>query len=451
MRRTAVAAAGASLAACTPQVVKETVVVEKQVEKEVTKIVEKEKIVEVKTDPTLIRFHGRMGTQGDHFIHFAKLFSDDHFPDVYVKTENFPGADYYTKLNTMLAGGTVGDGFWIYLGGGFRRYAATGQYAALDDIVDETGYDLTQFYPEAVEGCKYNGKLYGLPWCLHFGCGNILYYNKPMLDAAGIAYPDETWTYDDLLEAAKELTNPDEGVFGFLSSAGGCAGQIHFPRAWGGDVTNPEGTKTLINSEESIAGLQFLSDLFHVHKVSPLPSQVQVGTYQMFAANKLAMFVSGFWGKTVGDYVAPGVWGAAPSPLGPAGRGHVFYIDINSVTANSEHPKETFDYLTYLSSYDAGMDVYQVRKSIPGARPDVWESEAALADPHFQAAAWTVKEGIPPPQYGPANFREAEYAAALAEGLESVWIGEAELRDVIDLTAERAQAILDKPSLAVEG
>jgi multiple sugar transport system substrate-binding protein len=323
LRHTALAAAGATVAACSPQVVKETVVVEKEVEKEVTKV------VEVQTEPTVVRFHGRMGTQGDHFIHFAKLFSDDHFPDVYVKNENFPGADYYNKINTMLAGGTVGDGFWIYLGGGFRRYAATGVYAELDAIVDETNYDLTQFYPEAVEGCKMNGKLYGLPWCLHFGCGNILYYNKPMLDAAGVPYPDETWTYDDLLDAAKELTNPDEGVFGVLHSTSTCAGMIHFPRAWGGDVTNPEGTKTLINSEESIAGLQHLSDLFHVHKVSPLPSQVQVGTYQMFAANKLAMFTSGFWGKTVGDYVAPDVWGAAPSPLGPAGRGHVFYIDIN--------------------------------------------------------------------------------------------------------------------------
>jgi len=452
LRLSAAAATGAMVAACAPAA-PQIIEVEKEVpvEKEVVKtvVVEKEVVVEkvVKKEPILIRFHGRMGTQGDHFNHFAKKFNDEHFPDIFVKCENFPGADYYKKLNTMIAGGAVGDGFWIYLGGGFRRYAATGVYAPLDPIVEETGYDLGQFYPEAVEGCRYKGKLYGLPWCLHFGCGNILYYNKPMFDDAGIDYPDENWTYDDLLAAAKELTNPDEGVFGFLTDTSTCAGMVHFPRAWGGDVTNPEGTKTLINSPESVEGLQFLSDLFHVHKVSPLPAQVYVGTYQMFAANKLAMFTSGFWGKTVGDYVDPEVWGVAPSPKGPAGRGHVFYIDMVSATANSKHPKETFMYLTYLASYEAGMDVYQVRNSIPGARPDVWEDPESVADPHFQAAAWTVKEGMPPPQHGPANFREAEYMAALQEGLELVWLGEAKLKDAIDEIAERAQSILDKPSL----
>jgi hypothetical protein len=222
---------------------------------------------------------------------------------------------------------------------------------------------------------------------------------------------------------------------------------IHYPRAWGGDITNPEGTQCILDSEDAMAGLQVLADHFFVDKVSPLPSQVQEGWNQMFAANKLAMFTSGFWGKGVGDFVAPGVWAAAPSPKGPAGRGHVFYIDINGVTANSKHPQEMFEYITYLSSFEAGMDIYQVRKSIPGARPDVWESEAALADPHFQAAAWTVKEGLPAKQWGPANFRDSEYLSALQEGLDPVWLGEAQLSEVIGDVVSRAQSVLDMPTL----
>jgi hypothetical protein len=96
------------------------------------------------------------------------------------------------------------------------------------------------------------------------------------------------------------------------------------------------------------------------------------------------------------------------------------------------------------------MDIYQVRKSIPGARPDVWDSPEAKADPHFQAAAWTIKEGIPPRQYGPANFRDAEYLAALTEGLDPIWLGEAGLAETIDQVAQGAQAVLDKPTLEGE-
>ena len=80
LRAAAMTAAGVTIVACQPQ----TIVVEKEKVVKETVVVEKEKVVEkqVKTEPTLVRFHGRMGTQGDHFIHFAKLFSDDNFPNL---------------------------------------------------------------------------------------------------------------------------------------------------------------------------------------------------------------------------------------------------------------------------------------------------------------------------------------------------------------------------------
>ena len=40
---------------------------------------------------------------------------------------------------------------------------------------------------------------------------NILYYNKDLLDKAGVKYPDENWKWDDLLAAAEKLTVKDAG------------------------------------------------------------------------------------------------------------------------------------------------------------------------------------------------------------------------------------------------
>ena len=37
-----------------------------------------------------------------------------------------------------------------------------------------------------------------------------LYYNKDMFDAAGIEYPTDSWTWDDLMEAAQKLTVQSE-------------------------------------------------------------------------------------------------------------------------------------------------------------------------------------------------------------------------------------------------
>jgi multiple sugar transport system substrate-binding protein len=34
----------------------------------------------------------------------------------------------------------------------------------------------------------------------------VLYYNKAIFDEAKVAYPTDSWTWDDLLDAAKKLT-----------------------------------------------------------------------------------------------------------------------------------------------------------------------------------------------------------------------------------------------------
>ena len=44
--------------------------------------------------------------------------------------------------------------------------------------------------------------------------GPILFYNKTLFDAAGVAYPTADWSWDDFRAAAKKLTNPAKNVYG---------------------------------------------------------------------------------------------------------------------------------------------------------------------------------------------------------------------------------------------
>jgi len=449
LRLSAAAAMGAVAAACAPAA-PQIVEVEKQVpiEREVVKtvVVEKEKVVEkvVAKQAIVLRMHGRLGTQGDHFARFAKIFNDDHYPDIYVKNENFPGADYFKKVNTMIAGGTIGDAMWISSIEGYFRMAATGAFAPLDPFVDELDYDLAQ-YEDNAEMCRVKGKLYALPWCCHPGRTG-LYYSKPMLDEAGLDYPDDTWTHEDLLDASKVLTKPDEGVYGFSDPEKGYFSVLMFLRAWGADFLNEEGTKCMIKTPEAVDCLHWLSDLYHKHKIAPPPAE-WISGYRMFAAQKLAMFQTGFWGKSIQDYVAPDTWGVARMPLGPAGvRGSMYEFDIVAVTANSKHPKETFMYLTYQTSHEAGVDLWKVAGSVPGARPDVWEDPESLKDPHFKVNRDSMREIMP--LWLPWNFRETEYAKTITEELDPIWLGEKTVEEAVEDTYKAAQAVLDKDSLA---
>jgi ABC-type glycerol-3-phosphate transport system substrate-binding protein len=124
------------------------------------------------------------------------------------------------------------------------------------------------------------------------------------------------------------------------------------------------------------------------------------------------------------------------------------WVDMVGATAASEHPAETFEYLTYLCSYEAGMDIWQVRKSVPGCRPDVWNSEEALADEHFKVYSDMLNEsGMPPKLPRVDNFRVNEYWQVINEGLEPIWVGEQTFDEVVDSVIQAGQEVLDKPSL----
>jgi ABC-type glycerol-3-phosphate transport system substrate-binding protein len=451
----AAAAAGAVLASCQPAepvveevVVRETVVVEGEAV-EVTKIVEVpvEQTVEVpaEAEGIVIRVHQRVGGECDNWGYFAQQFNDEHFPNIHVKMECFPGPDYFAKLNTMIAGGTIGDVVWISSIEGFYRMAATGVWATLDDLVAQTGFDLGEFYEQNVEAAKLHGKLYGLPQLAHPGRTG-LYYHKTLFDAAGVDYPDDTWTYDDLVAAAQKLTNPGEGVWGFMDTERSYFSVLVYLRAWGGDVINEDGTQCPINSPESVAALQYISDLYHEHEVVPLPGVTTLGPWEMFAANKLAMYQQGFWGIYCRDYLeAPDILGVAPMPIGPAGvRGSMFESDPVCITAISEHKEEAFEYITSMTTYE-GQIHFCHALGAPSPRPDVMNSEEVQADPNMKVYAAIMAEAMP--LVLAANFRETEYFKFIGEGLEAVWLGEAALEEVIDDIQMGAQAILDKPSL----
>ena len=41
----------------------------------------------------VVRFHGRVGPQGDHFDRMATVYNDTYGPGVTVETEHFPGPE----------------------------------------------------------------------------------------------------------------------------------------------------------------------------------------------------------------------------------------------------------------------------------------------------------------------------------------------------------------------
>lgn len=123
-------------------------------------------------------------------------------PDVKVEIIDIPSADYITKLNVMLNGGSDLDAFFIKEADKTKEFYDKGQLADLTDYVKANNIDLASFNGTA-ETFTFNGKLYAMPARTDF---YVLYYNKDIFDAAGVPYPDNDMTWTEFEQVAKQIT-----------------------------------------------------------------------------------------------------------------------------------------------------------------------------------------------------------------------------------------------------
>ena len=295
---------------------------------------------------------------------------------------------YWDKVQTGLAGGAAPDVFAMD-GPLFPDYQSRGVLLDLKPYIDRDGYDLTQLADQGVaDFTTADGGQYGLPRDLNTV---VLYYNKAMFDAAGIAYPDDSWDWAKLVEAGKKLTKDVDGN-GTVDQWGFYTETTDMENYWsslvwqnGGEIMNADNTKTLLGTPEAAGGIQFLQDLIYKEKVMAEPA-LFAETGDAFEQGKAAMESNGSW--LVPTHTAAGFdFGIAPLPKGPAGR----YTSVNPTGAvvyqATKAPDASWEFVKYLASPAAQEQLMQLHASIPvskevlaGPYPSSFEGAQVLAD-----------------------------------------------------------------------
>ena len=165
---------------------------------------------DVQQEPVTIRFT-TWGSPASNEVYqdIVDLFMEKN-PDVKVELMMLPWDAYHRKILTMFAAGSKLDVMRL-ANSYFPQFMEKGALLPLDDLVtkDKEEIDLDDFYPEALMGCRAeNGQICGLPVDI---AGWAIYYNRGLFDSAGRPYPDESWTWDTLLDVAKKLTRDLDG------------------------------------------------------------------------------------------------------------------------------------------------------------------------------------------------------------------------------------------------
>nr|WP_308628239.1 sugar ABC transporter substrate-binding protein [uncultured Eisenbergiella sp.] len=132
------------------------------------------------------------------------------YPDIRVSTE-YQGYDgYHDKMFTQLAGGTAPDLFQ-YNPENMPEVVEEGKLLALDEYVESGLLNLDSVAEASLVDCMIDGKLYGIPMSTQTVC---VIYNKTLMDAAGVACPEDDWTWEDYDRIVRELkTKLPEGVY----------------------------------------------------------------------------------------------------------------------------------------------------------------------------------------------------------------------------------------------
>lgn len=129
-------------------------------------------------------------------------------PGVEVKFETYPWDVFIQTIQTALPSGQVAD--IIEMPGGMGlRYAKGGQLLEVPAEIMTLEKAHEVYYEAPLGGYIYENKLYGLPIEFNLEYGGA-YVNRQMFEAAGLPYPPQWKTWDDVIADAKKLTKYDQ-------------------------------------------------------------------------------------------------------------------------------------------------------------------------------------------------------------------------------------------------
>ena len=363
-------------------------------------------------------------------------------PDITVKVEVTDWESYWNKLRVQTAGGDAPDVFAMD-GPIYPDWQSRGTLLNLQPMIDADPTALAGIYDAPLAVYHLPDGYYGLPRDFQT---IMMYYNKPMFDAAGLKYPDDSWTIDDFKAAAAKLTLDKNGD-GKTDQWGISTEVWDMEPFWGpmvynhgGDIISADRKTTLMTEGPARDAFAFIEGLYKDGSLMSAEAQSSYGN-DGFAAGVGAMTFSGHW--VIPNYNTLAFdWGVAPFPKGPAGRATLVNSAGIVIGAHSQHAAEAWKFVKFVTSEPGQSLLTALGFAIPIQKSvttgPVYLQQASKGDHKLFVDALDYAHPKP-------SFRGyEEWAAAVGDALGPVWNGEADLNETLDTIKTDADATLGK-------
>ena len=239
-------------------------------------------------------------------------------PDVVIEVQVTSWNEYWTKLEAAAESNTMPDIFWMHTNQ-ILYYSDFGMLADVTDLYNDVEADYYQnHFSEISIGNAQgsNGRMYGVPK----DKDNIfLVYNKEMFDAAGVAYPDENWTWDDLTAASAQIYDKT-GKYGFMAYNDDQMGYWSFVYQAGGCILTEDKTKAGFDQPGTKKGMEFYVGMQDNDWCPKQTYFAETAPGTAFFSEVGSMYVEGNWelmNKCINFPNMDGKWDIAPMPKCP--------------------------------------------------------------------------------------------------------------------------------------
>ena len=354
--------------------------------------------------------------------------------NVKIKVQVIPWNEYWTKMEASANGKNLPDVFWMN-GSEAARYIKAD---ALMDLTESYNKEKGNYPEDLVKLYSKDNKTYAIPKDIStIG----LWYNKEIFDKKGIAYPDNTWDWAKFKEVAKQLTDTEQGIYGFGAPNDTEVGYYNAIFQNGGKVLSDDKKKSELNNPATQEALQWWADFSLKDKSSPTVAQTAENDIRsLFASGKLAMIFDGSWvfnDNASNEYLKKNA-DIAVLPKGKV-RATVYNGLGNAVSAYTKNKEAAVKFVEFLSS-KKGMEIQgSTATAIPAYKgADKKFVEATKATFNTEVCSEMLEYGVLRPNG--ANFNRAESTAT--EDLAPIFSGKSTVSDATEKAAKDVNDIL---------
>lgn len=320
------------------------------------------------------------------------------------------GNDFDKKLTASMGAGDAPDVMYMW------DYPTYGDaLEPLDERIEAEGAEFKDNFYEAL--WPYNSKdnvTYGVPVSVVTSC---LYYNKDIFDEAGVEYPTDEWTWEDVEKASQAIQSKVENVNGYSF------GMKTLPYTFemylwsnGTAFVDKDGKMDgNINSEKAVEAFETFQNM----EKDGVAYAVEKGVSKEMLGGKTAMYVDGVW--PIKQFDEEGInYGIAQIPKfkGQDTSKSVINTCGIAISKDSKHKDEAWEFLKFWTGEE--MNKYRVNTELPALK-SVVESESLMENEKYAPFYIALEncDGYVPASFIVDQWSEIDEDVALA--IESVF------------------------------